>query len=223
MTTGIDPDGATALEVQRVISELERVVSEHLETMRVMAENEGQLHLKIAHLETRLALSGREMTRVNKDAPKFGQRIDPSVKIALVRNGAKVPTYATEGAAGMDLAACISGPVTLGPGERFAFPTGIALAIPPGYEGQVRPRSGLARMYGIMMVNAPGTVDGDFRGEVHAVLVNIGDEPYTFQPGDRIAQLVIAPVANAVIDVVSSVKDLGETERGGRGFGSSGR
>lgn len=149
-------------------------------------------------------------------------RVETEVKIALVRSSAKIPTYATEGSAGMDLSACISGPVTLGPGERFAFPTGIALAIPPGYEGQVRPRSGLARKHGIMMVNAPGTVDDDFRGEVHALLANIGDEPYTFQPGDRIAQLIIAPVVSAVLNVVLSVEDLGSTERGAGGFGSTG-
>lgn len=146
------------------------------------------------------------------------------LKVALLRHTAQVPAYATPGSVGMDLTfSTLFGPVTLQPGERYAFPTGIAIAIPPGYEGQVRPRSGLAKKHGIGMVNAPGTIDGDFRGEVHALLINLGNEPYTFEPGDRIAQLVIAPVAEVECDVVSSVDELGETERGDGGFGSSGR
>lgn len=148
--------------------------------------------------------------------------VDVRVKAALLRPNAVVPTYATDGSSGMDLGACMDEPVTLGPGDRYAFPTGLALAIPPGYEGQVRPRSGLAKKHGIGMVNAPGTLDRDYRGEAHVLLINLSRWPYTVQPGDRIAQLIIAPVANATIDVVTR-EELGETARGDGGFGSSGR
>lgn len=150
------------------------------------------------------------------------QNADVRVKMVLLRPGAKLPAYATADSSGMDVCACIEKPVTLGSGERFSFPTGLSMAVPPGFEVQVRPRSGLARDYGIIMVNAPGTVDADYRGEVHALLGNIGDEPYTVQNGDRIAQIVVAPVARAVVDVVSSVDELGATERGAGGFGSTG-
>jgi dUTP pyrophosphatase len=102
-------------------------------------------------------------------------------------------------------------------------PTGIAIALPRGYEGQVRPRSGLARKHGIGMVNAPGTIDEDYRGEVHVLLVNLGSEPYRIEPGDRIAQLVVAPVTHVRTELVTSIDALGSTERGEAGFGSTGR
>jgi dUTP pyrophosphatase len=144
----------------------------------------------------------------------------PTLEIQLLRDDAILPTYATAGAAGMDLHASLQAPRTLQPGERAAIPTGIALALPAGYEGQVRPRSGLSSKHGVTVVNAPGTVDEDYRGEVHVLLVNLGQEPYTVQPKDRIAQLVVAPVTRVR---VLQVSELGATARGGGGFGSTGR
>jgi dUTP pyrophosphatase len=123
------------------------------------------------------------------------------------------------GAAGLDLAAANEAPITLGPGEWAMVPTGIALAIPAGWEGQVRPRSGLAARHGVTCLNSPGTVDADFRGEVHVILVNHGREPFVVAAGMRVAQLVIAPVARAE---VLPVEELEETQRGGGGFGSTG-
>jgi dUTP pyrophosphatase len=123
------------------------------------------------------------------------------------------------GAAGLDLASAADGPIALAPGGRVAVPTGLAFAIPHGFEGQVRPRSGLARKFGVTVTNAPGTIDSDYRGEVQVLLVNLGAEPYTVQPGDRIAQLVIAPVSIAELEETSS---LDETVRGGGGFGHTG-
>jgi dUTP pyrophosphatase len=130
-----------------------------------------------------------------------------------------LPTYQTAGAAGADLHAALDAPVTLAPGERRLIPTGLVLEIPDGYEGQVRPRSGLALKHGIGMVNAPGTIDSDYRGPVGVLLVNLGEEPYVIEPLARVAQLVIAPVTRASF-VLSDA--LGETVRGEGGFGSSG-
>jgi dUTP pyrophosphatase len=129
-----------------------------------------------------------------------------------------LPRYETEGSAGLDLRA--DEPVALAPGQRALIPTGLALEIPPGFEGQVRPRSGLAARHGVGMVNAPGTIDSDFRGEVQVILVNLGQAPVRFERGERIAQLVIAPVARVTLEVAEV---LGETGRGGGGFGSTGR
>lgn len=130
-----------------------------------------------------------------------------------------LPAYETPQAAGMDLRAAVTEPVLLAPGQRAAIPTGIAIALPPHYEAQVRPRSGLARKAGISMVNSPGTIDADYRGELIVLLINHGQEPFTVQRGDRIAQLVVAPVVQAVWNVVES---LDETERGAGGFGHTG-
>ncbi len=124
----------------------------------------------------------------------------------------------SEGAAGMDL--CAAKSLTLGPGERGLVPTGFALEIPPGYEGQVRPRSGLAVKHGITVANAPGTIDSDFRGECQVILVNLSNESFTIERKERIAQLVIAPVVRAAIEIVETLSD---TARGANGFGSSGR
>lgn len=129
-----------------------------------------------------------------------------------------LPRYQTPGAAGLDLLADEA--VTLAPGERRLVPTGVAVEIPPGHEGQVRPRSGLALRYGVGMVNAPGTVDADYRGEVGVLLVNWGRQAVTIARGDRIAQLVIAPVERADLVLVDK---LGRTDRGGGGFGSTGK
>ena len=129
----------------------------------------------------------------------------------------ELPRYETAGSAGMDLRA--DEPFTLVPGERRLVPTGLALEIPPGFEGSVRPRSGLALRHGVGMVNAPGTVDSDYRGELAVILVNHGQAPVAFGRGDRIAQLVIAPVARAELELVEALSDTG---RGGGGFGSTG-
>jgi dUTP pyrophosphatase len=120
----------------------------------------------------------------------------------------------------MDLSAALKVSCELGPGERGVIPTGLAFAIPEGFEGQVRPRSGLAFKRGISIVNAPGTIDSDYRGEVKVVLVNLGQQPYVIEPLDRIAQLVIAPVARAQLELAAS---LDATTRGSGGYGSSGR
>jgi dUTP pyrophosphatase len=143
----------------------------------------------------------------------------PVVRFKKVRTGAVAPRYMSEGAAGLDLASAASESITISPGERAAVPTGLALEIPPGFEGQVRPRSGLARKHGITLPNAPGTIDSDYRGEVLVLLLNTGRDPFVVSPGDRIAQLVIAPVAIATLEEAS---DLSHTARGEGGFGHTG-
>ena len=136
--------------------------------------------------------------------------------------GLPLPAYETELAAGMDLRAAVpvDQPLVLAPGARIATPTGLAFALPPGFEGQVRPRSGLAARSGVTCLNTPGTIDADYRGEVKVILVNLGQEPVTIARGDRIAQLVIAPVVQARW---AEVESLDETARGTGGFGSTGR
>ncbi len=131
-----------------------------------------------------------------------------------------LPTYETEHAAGMDLRAAIDVSLTLGPGERALVPTGIRIALPPGTEAQTRPRSGLAALHGIGMVNSPGTIDADYRGEIHVIAINHGSKDYTIHRGDRIAQLVVAPVLRASLN---RVDDLPDTARGDGGFGHTGR
>jgi dUTP pyrophosphatase len=132
-----------------------------------------------------------------------------------------LPTYASEGAAGLDLRAATpeGEAIEIEPGKRRVVPTGLAIALPPGFEAQVRPRSGLARRHGVTCLNSPGTVDSDYRGEIAVILVNLGQEPFAIARGDRIAQLIVAPVARAVW---RPVEDLDETVRGAGGFGSSG-
>src|SRR5690348_17150327 len=144
----------------------------------------------------------------------------PRVRFRRLRPDAVVPRYMTPGAAGMDLCAAIDEAVELGPGERAAVGTGLALAIPAGFEGQVRPRSGLAREHGVTVANAPGTIDSDYTGHVQVLLVNLGRAPVRIEPGQRIAQLVIAPVVQAELEEVDA---LPETSRGAGGFGSTGR
>lgn len=149
--------------------------------------------------------------------------MSPPPKIALMRAGeilTSAPAYKTDGAAGMDLCAALAQPVAIDPGERRLIPTGWAMAIPAGYEGQVRPRSGLALRHGITVLNAPGTIDADYRGEVAVVLINHGHERFVVRPNDRIAQLVVCPVARAELAEVSC---LDETARGAGGYGSTGR
>lgn len=136
-----------------------------------------------------------------------------------VARGAVLPTYQTAGAAGADVCACLPEPVVLGPGERAVVPTGLSFEIPPGYEIQVRPRSGLAARKGVTVLNSPGTIDSDYRGEVKVILVNLGTEAFTVAHGDRIAQLVVAPVERARFE---AAEGLSATERGSGGFGSTG-
>lgn len=133
--------------------------------------------------------------------------------------GLALPAYATPDSAGMDLLAAVGEPVTLAPGERRLVPTGLAIQLPPGYEAQVRPRSGLALKQGVTVLNAPGTVDADYRGEVGVILVNLGQAAFTIGRGDRIAQLVVAPVIQARWAEVASLE---ESQRGAGGFGSTG-
>jgi dUTP pyrophosphatase len=141
--------------------------------------------------------------------------------VKRLHSAATEPRYASEGAAGLDLRAAIASPMTIAPrGGRAAVPTGIAIALPPGHEGQVRPRSGLAARHGVTVLNAPGTIDEDYRGEVQVLLVNHGDEPYEVAPGERIAQLVVAPVVRVDVETVD---ELDATPRGSGGFGSTGR
>ncbi|MDO8681970.1 MAG: dUTP diphosphatase [Armatimonadota bacterium] len=130
-----------------------------------------------------------------------------------------LPSYATEGSSGLDLLAAVETDLTIKPGERKLTPTGIRVAIPPGYEAQIRPRSGLALKHGISMVNTPGTIDSDYRGPVQIIVINLGSEPYTIKRGDRIAQMVICPVVKARI---VERNDLPDTIRGDGGFGHTG-
>jgi len=145
------------------------------------------------------------------------------VRIIRLEHGRDLPlpAYETAGAAGMDLRAAVpaSSPFHLAPGERAAIPTGVAIALPPGFEAQVRPRSGLALRSGITALNSPGTIDADYRGEIQVILINHGAKSVTLRRGDRIAQMVIAPVTRVTWD---EADDLDATARGGGGFGSTG-
>ncbi len=147
---------------------------------------------------------------------------DRPIPVRLLREGCAdlLPAYQTEGSAGMDLRADVDGEVVLQPLGRALIPTGIAVALPPGVEAQVRPRSGLAVRHGVTCLNSPGTIDSDYRGEIQVILVNFGSEPFTVRRGDRIAQMVLSPVLRASLQVVD---DLEATRRGDGGFGSTGR
>jgi dUTP pyrophosphatase len=152
-------------------------------------------------------------------------RAQTTVQILRLDPNAVLPEAKTEGSAGLDLAACLprhglNAKATILPGHILKVPLGFAVAIPPGYEGQVRPRSGLATNHGVTVPNAPGTIDADYRGEMFVALINLGREPHTIHHADRIAQLVIAPVARPTLVEVES---LDETPRGAGGFGSTGR
>ena len=133
--------------------------------------------------------------------------------------GLALPSYATAGAAGMDLLAAVQAPMALAPGARTLVPTGLAIALPPGFELQIRPRSGLALKNGIILPNSPGTIDEDYRGELQVIVMNAGTEPFTIERGMRIAQAVLAPVVRAAW---TEVAELDETQRGAGGFGSTG-
>lgn len=147
----------------------------------------------------------------------------PKVKVVRLAHaaGLSLPAYQSAGAAGLDLVAAVAenAPVAIDPGKRALVPTGLTMEIPRGYEGQVRPRSGLAARHGITVLNSPGTIDADYRGEVQVILVNLGDAPFTVVRGERIAQLVVAPVVQASL---VETKALEATARGAGGFGSTG-
>lgn len=145
---------------------------------------------------------------------------DVAVEVLPHAEGLPLPAYATEGAAGMDLFAAVSSPVVILPGGRALVPTGLKIAVPAGYEAQVRPRSGWALKHGMTLPNSPGTIDSDYRGEVQVILLNLGAEPITIERGTRIAQMVVAPVARARLVRVPS---LPPTARGAGGFGHTGR
>ena len=143
------------------------------------------------------------------------------MKVQIVnKSGQQLPAYATELSAGMDLRADLESPITLGPLERALVPTGLFIALPAGYEAQVRPRSGLAAKHGITVLNTPGTIDADYRGEIKVILVNLSNTPFEIVPGERIAQMVVARHERVEWEETGT---LDETERGAGGFGSTGR
>ena len=159
------------------------------------------------------------MSRTDQDPNKPLRA--PVIKIKRLENGGGIdlPVYATSGAAGMDICAANEADIVLAAGERCAVPTGFAMAIPDGFEAQIRPRSGLALKHGISVANAPGTIDSDYRGEIAVIIINLGNAPFTITRGMRIAQMVIAPVTRGQF---AEVADLDGSDRGEGGFGSTG-
>ncbi len=159
-----------------------------------------------------------------KSMPFFHSGRSTAIRVQRLPHaeGLPLPQYQTEHAAGMDLIAALAEDETifLPMGERALIPTGLIMAIPPGFEGQIRPRSGIALSYGVTVLNSPGTIDADYRGEVKVLLVNLGLETFTIERGTRVAQLVIAPVVRASFELVT---ELADSARGGGGFGSTGR
>lgn len=145
-----------------------------------------------------------------------------TLAVHLMRSGAELPRYASELAAGLDLCACIERTLTVPAGGTVKVPTGVAVALTPGYEGQVRPRSGLAAKHGVTVLNAPGTIDADYRGEISVLLVNLGPDAFRIENKMRVAQLVVAPVTQVTVQSVASLAELGVTSRGDGGFGSTG-
>ena len=147
----------------------------------------------------------------------------PTVLVRVANTGADaLPAYATPHSAGLDLRARLDGPVVLEPGERRLVPTGLHIELPEGYEAQVRPRSGLAYKHGLTVLNSPGTIDADYRGEIGVLLIHHGQEPFTLEPGERIAQLVVAAYARVEWSSVENPDDLAITDRGAGGFGHTG-
>ena len=146
-------------------------------------------------------------------------RVEVPIRRLAHGAGLPLPAYATEDSAGFDLMAALTNPIDLPPLGRTVVPTGIAIALPAGYEAQVRPRSGLAAKHGITVLNAPGTIDADYRGEIGVTLVNLGDAPFRVEPGMRVAQMVVAPVSTVAWN---EVEELPASRRGGGGFGSTG-
>lgn len=158
---------------------------------------------------------------MNRSDPAFAERV-PRVGVRRLphSSGLALPAPASPDSAGSDLRAAVEADLSIAPGERVAVPTGLCLEIPAGWEGQVRPRSGMALRHGVTVVNSPGTVDSDYRGELMVLLVNLGSEPFTIRRGDRIAQLVLGRAHRAVFE--ESI-ELSDTERGAGGFGSTGQ
>ena len=149
----------------------------------------------------------------------YDVQIEPVEVKITADEGASLPCYQTEGSSGADIRALLTFPVTLGAGQRMLIPTGLRVEIPVGFEAQVRPRSGLALKHGVTVLNSPGTIDSDYRGEIKVLLANLSDEPFTVNSGDRIAQLVVCPVVRSRFVRVDT---LDETSRGADGFGSTG-
>lgn len=149
--------------------------------------------------------------------------VSAEIKVQFVKCNprATLPIYATEGSAGMDLTNVLDKPLTLKPLERAKVPTGLIMVLPAGYEGQVRPRSGLAAKHGITLTNCVGTIDSDYRGEICCLMINLSNEPYTIQPGERIAQLIISLVSHVEVKLQEKIPE--ETKRGAGGFGSTGK
>jgi dUTP pyrophosphatase len=158
-----------------------------------------------------------------QQVPQVGETLADVTLLLEQLEGARdlpAPAYMSQHASGMDLCAAVEGPVSLAPGQYARIPTGIRIAVPVGYEAQVRPRSGLAANHGVTILNAPGTIDADYRGEVCVVLINLGGEPFAIGRGDRIAQLVVAPVTRVRVQLT---EELDGTSRGAGGFGHTGR
>ena len=141
------------------------------------------------------------------------------IKIKKLSNEVSIPKYETPGSSGMDLSACIEQDVIINPGDKAIIPTGFSLSIPEGYEVQIRPRSGLAAKKGITVLNTPGTIDSDYRGEIKVILINLSQDMFYVKNGERIAQMVVCPIQQAIVE---EVEDLSETNRGSGGFGSTG-
>ncbi len=164
-------------------------------------------------------MSNSAMPATKEQTPENTDNVQIALKALPHAVGLSLPSYATDMSAGMDLTAALEEAFELAPGERALIPTGISIALPKGYEAQVRPRSGLAAKNGVTVLNSPGTVDADYRGEIKVILINLGSEPFTVERGMRIAQMVVAAHAQVKWSVV---EDLDETERGEGGFGSTG-
>jgi dUTP diphosphatase len=164
----------------------------------------------------------RNALRIKSNAMTNQPQIPVNIRQLPHAEGLPLPAYQTAQAAGLDLLAAVaeSAPLTLAPGQHALVPTGLAIALPEGFEAQVRPRSGLAAKHGVTVLNSPGTIDADYRGEIRVILINHGTEAFTIRRGERIAQMVIAPVVQAALVPVTSLSD---TDRGSGGFGSTGR
>jgi len=162
------------------------------------------------------------MTDERPNLDEFINEDDIRVAVKPLKNavGLKLPSYATSQSAGMDLTAALEEALELGPGERALIPTGLSIALPKGYEAQIRPRSGLAINHGVTVLNTPGTIDADYRGEIKVILINHGQEPYTVQRGVRIAQMVVERFSHVDWQIVNDIDD--NSERGEGGFGSTG-
>jgi dUTP pyrophosphatase len=202
------------------INQLKKSVAELAKTLGAVVESKlGDR----SHLEEQMRGFGRQMERVMMETLRARGVSQQQVVLKfkkLEHFRGELPAYATEGASGLDVRARLDESLTLQPGERFLIPTGLAVEIPLGYEVQVRPRSGLAINKGLSMVNTPGTIDADYRGEVKVIVINHGRDPITIQDQDRIAQFVVCPVIRAEIQ---EVEDLSATDRGAGGFGSTGK